>query len=105
MTRSVATIAAVLVLSIAGGGCTGTTGASQTTLASSSPAPSVATIAPEISSSPAPASSSASALPAGVVAEIRVGEGPGYATVADGSVWVGNHRSDSISRIDQQRIP
>jgi YVTN family beta-propeller protein len=35
-----------------------------------------------------------------VVAEIAVGEGPGYADVAGGSVWVGNHRSDSISRID-----
>ncbi len=34
------------------------------------------------------------------MAEIRVGEGPGYATVADGSVWVGNHRGNSISRVD-----
>jgi streptogramin lyase len=33
-------------------------------------------------------------------AEIAVKEGPGYVTVGSGSVWVGNHPGQSVSRID-----
>ncbi|HVF12448.1 MAG TPA: hypothetical protein VNA87_05110 [Actinomycetota bacterium] len=39
-------------------------------------------------------------LPAFVEAEIAVGSGPGYLTVAADDVWVGNHPGQSISRID-----
>lgn len=39
-------------------------------------------------------------LPDYVVAVIDVDAGPGYADVAFGSVWVGNHQGNSISRID-----
>ena len=99
MPRSVAPIAATLVLSIASVGCTGTPGATQTSTTSSGPAASASAASP-ISAEPTLATAPASTLPTGVVAEIRVGEGPGYAAVAAGSVWVGNHRSDSISRID-----
>ncbi|HEX5147860.1 MAG TPA: hypothetical protein VFW02_02180 [Candidatus Limnocylindrales bacterium] len=35
-----------------------------------------------------------------MVAVVGVGAGPGYAEVAFGSVWVGNHQGNSISRID-----
>lgn len=40
------------------------------------------------------------ALPDYVAAVVEVGEDPGYAVVAYGSLWVGNHHGDSISRID-----
>src|SRR5688572_4426548 len=88
--------AAALVIALAG--CSATGGGSPA--ASPSPTQTAPASPSRAPATPAPATPVPSVLPAGVVAEIAVGEGPGYADVAGGSVWVGNHRSDSISRID-----
>lgn len=55
--------------------------------------------APSASRTPRPAPT-ATPLPSYVVAVVGVGAGPGYAELAFGSVWVGNHQGNSISRID-----
>ncbi|MDQ3880094.1 MAG: hypothetical protein M3295_03325, partial [Chloroflexota bacterium] len=39
-------------------------------------------------------------LPDYVEAVVNVGIDPGYATLAYGSLWVGNHHGDSVSRVD-----
>ena len=95
--RRSAALVDILAIAMVGAGCgsvgapSGATTGEPTTPPSASPSdPQLPTAGP-----PSPA-----ALPAGVVAEIVVGKGPGYADVAGGSIWVGNHRGDSISRID-----
>jgi YVTN family beta-propeller protein len=56
-------------------------------------------VSPSESRTPRPIPT-ATPLPAYVVAVVDVGVDPGYAEIAFGSVWVGNHHGDSISRID-----
>jgi YVTN family beta-propeller protein len=38
-----------------------------------------------------------------IVETIRVGDGPHAIAAGDGSVWVANRRSESVSRIDPRR--
>ena len=94
MFRSAATTLACLVVAAGVFGCAPGTGATSIPSGDATRASQLPTIP---SSQPTAA---ATPLPEGVVAEIQVGAGPGYADFADGAVWVGNHRGNSISKID-----
>lgn len=104
-THSLSALAVAVTVSIVVVGC----GSGGPTLAdSTSPADSAPSATPTESVTPTtlPRSQTsrpvptAPPLPDYVVAVIEVGRDPGYAEVAFGSVWVGNHHGDSISRID-----
>lgn len=97
MSRSVT--AAIVVVVLASVGCSPPAGA-PTSIASSPDAAANPTPEATPTRTSAPTSPAPTPLPDGVVAEIRVGDGPGYADVANGAVWVGNHRGNSISKID-----
>lgn len=99
MHRSTSGALAILIVTVGVAAC-GPGGVGQGTSSGSNTSAPSPTSEPTLASTPAPTVPAASSFPDGVVAEIRVGEGPGYADVADGSVWVGNHRGKSISRID-----
>ncbi len=99
MSRSTAAVVATIVIALAGAGCAaaGSPPAASESSGRGTVPPSAAS---SISAKPTQATPSSTSLPAGIVAEIQVGAGPGYADFTEGSVWVGNHRGDSISRID-----
>lgn len=91
------TLAALLSLAtVVGSACSGTpTGGSKAEESSQGP-----TSSPP--PSPTASGSAPRALQQHVVAKIEVGAAPETAAIAYGSVWVANHRGDSISRIDPE---
>jgi YVTN family beta-propeller protein len=99
MSRSVPAAVAALWVAFAATGC-GPAGGGPVASSTSPQAPALSSQTPSNAPTVAASTPPGAVLPAWVVAEIRVGDGPGYADIADGAVWVGNHRSNSISRID-----
>lgn len=99
MSRSLVTVV-VFVAALWTAGCSAPAAAPQASSRASASAATSPSAPPATPAAAVPATPAPSVLPDGIVAEIPVGEGPGYADVVDGSVWVGNHRSDTVMRID-----
>ena len=98
MSRSAAATLAVVVVASVAVGCAPS--AAPAASVASSPTGGASPSSQPTATPPPKPTAAATPLPDGVVAEIRVGDGPGYADVVEGAVWVGNHRGNSLSKID-----